>query len=98
METDDSDDEDDDAQSSVDDNEGQLSSKVVVAGKVPKISKPNDDDNKIPLFKEEGMIRLKKVNKMREKTERKDRRRRDKVAAALSHSMEAAFEALNSGD
>ena len=44
------------------------------------------------------MIRLKKVNKMREKKERKDRRRRDKVAAALSHSMEAAFEALNSGD
>ena len=37
METDYSDDEDDDAQSSVDDNEGQLSSKVVVAGKVPKI-------------------------------------------------------------
>jgi hypothetical protein len=70
---------------------------MVVAGKVRKITIKNDDD-KIPLFKEEGLIRLKKANKLREKKERKERRRRDKVAATLSHSMEAAFEALNASD
>ena len=94
---DDDDDKDDAGKEMVEDNEGQLSSKIVVAGKVRKIPKKTDD-NKIPLFKEEGMIRLKKVNKLREKKERKDRRRRDKVAAALSHSMEAAFDALNAGE
>jgi hypothetical protein len=98
METDSGDDDDDSTDDGHDDdNEGQLSSKVVVAGKVPKMQKASDCD-KVPLFKEEGLIRLKKVNKVREKKERKERRRRDKVAAALSHSMEAAFDALNAGD
>ena len=38
---------------------------------------------------------------MKEKKERKERRRRDKVATELSHGMEAAFGALtndNGGD
>ena len=38
-------------------------SKVVVSGKVRQA--PNKDDTKIPMFKEEGMIRLKKVGKLR---------------------------------
>ena len=97
METDDSDDDDGNAVESDGDNEGQLSSKVVVSAKVRPAPK-KDDNGKVPLFKEEGMIRLKKANKLREKKEKKERRRRDKVAAALSHTMEAAFESLNASD
>ena len=52
------------------------------------------NDKTSPRFKAEGLLRLKKAGKLREKKERKDRRRRDKVAADLSHGMEAAFETL----
>lgn len=93
METESEDDEADDDVKSEGENEGQLSRKVVVSAKVRPAAKK--DDAKIPMFKEEGLIRLKKVGKVREKKERKERRRRDKVAAALSHTMEAAFESLN---
>ena len=96
MDTDDSDDDLEEDKSDGE-NEGQLSSKVVVSAKVRPAPK-KDDCAKIPMFKEEGLIRLKKAGKMREKKERKDRRRRDKVAAALSHTMEAAFESLNASD
>ena len=61
----------------------------------PHKKETKDIDNKAsPRFKAEGLLRLKKAGKLREKKERKDRRRRDKVAADLSHGMEAAFETL----
>ena len=43
---------------------------------------------------EEGLLRLKKASKVREKKDKKERRRRDRIATDLSNGMEAAFETL----
>ena len=55
-------------------------------------------ESEVPKFQAEGLVKMKKAAKMREKKERKDRRRRDKVATELSDGLENAFEALGKSE
>ena len=77
-------------------NIGQLPKSMTMAVKNAKIKAKMDKD--VPKFKAEGLVKLKKAEKMREKKERKERRRRDKVATDLSNDLENAFESLGAKD
>jgi len=62
-----------------------------------KKGKKSDSGNRVkedPLFKIEGNLKLQKVQKMNAKKDKKEARRRDRVADTLSNQMEGAFSAL----
>ena len=83
---------DDDEMAENEENIGQLSKRLAFNAKTK--AKSNDDDSNMPKFKAEGLNKMKKAAKIREKKEKKDRRRRDKVATELSNDLDHAFEAL----
>ena len=88
----------DDDEEAKDENEGQLSNKISIgkqaAGAKEEAGWAAFDTKKAPKFAAEGLMKLKKANKMREKKEKKARKRADKLGDELSHNMEAAFEGL----
>lgn len=62
-----------------------------------KKGKKSDSGGRVkddPLFKIEGNLKLQKVQKMNAKKDKKEARRRDRVADTLSNQMEGAFSAL----
>merc|ERR1711976_183679 len=94
-EEDDDDEEDDDMEENVDENVGQLSKRLAFNAKSKEKAK---SESEVPKFQAEGLVKMKKAAKMREKKERKDRRRRDKVATELSEGLDNAFEALGKSE
>lgn len=76
--------------------ENILPDNVAVITKKQKKSEKVESDKNDPLFKIEGNMRLKKVQKLEAKKARKEARRRDRVADTLSNQMEGAFSSLTS--
>lgn len=74
--------------------ENILPENFAVFAKKGKKSDGGDRVKDDPLFKIEGNLKLQKVQKMNAKKEKKEARRRERVADTLSNQMEGAFSAL----
>jgi len=85
---------DDDDENENEENIGGLSKRTAMLVEAKK-SKVGPDT---PKFQAEGLAKMKKAAKIREKKEKKDRRRRDKVATELSNDLENALGALGSNN
>jgi len=86
--------ESDDSDAEEEENEGQLSNKISIGSSPAQKEGWAAFDTKVPKFQAEGLMKMKKANKIREKKEKKARKRADKLGDELTHSMEAAFEGL----